>query len=469
MQPDLRSEDLTDRSTSKDTKRQIDIKTHMSVDNDKGIFVDFTVEDSELFALLKRQCENGVYIGFHYLNDTRVIKRGKHKILCQRDEIGCTLLHYAAKGSIAILEEIIRTSNEVQLDIRCFQGQTVLDYAIKYQQKDMSEFLISKHKELLLDNSTSTSQGINPFHWVAWHGDLSMFSVLTQTDIDLKTKTKNGLNLLDIAIMRNKYEFCESMIENENMLQNDKQDECGWNVAHYAAFSNNVKVLQLLKSKNDSLIMAKTKTMKTTLHIACEYGNFEAASFITEHFEDLLNCTDNLKWNALHYASKGGNTQIFHLLLEKGMDIASLTEEEKTVLHIACTSKQVKICKQVAHIFYDDPENQWLINKETTNNKWMAAHYIGVEKKGDGSEEEIVDILLNCKAKLYKRTKQGWSVLDIAVDHLNVRLVKHLLSSIHYRTKFGISKESLADNINKTKDKCISKILSNTLDEMTNQ
>ncbi|XP_062610256.1 uncharacterized protein LOC134272038 [Saccostrea cucullata] len=462
MLTDRRSEDLHDKRNSKGTRHYKDIP-NSSVNEVKGIFVDFTVEDSELFILLKRQCVNGVLVGFQYLNKTRVKDRGKHKILCQRDEDGCTLLHYAAQGgSIAILEEIMQTNSEVKIDIKCFRGQTVLDYAIKNEQKDMSEFLITKHKELLLD----TCQGIKPIHWVAWHGDLNMFYFLRQNDVDLNIKTKNGLNILDIAIMRNKDEFCESMINNEYMIQDGKHDECGWNIAHYAAYANNVNVLDLLKSKNKSFIMAKTTTQKTTLHIACEYGHLEVAGFIIENFEDLLHYTDDLKWNAIHYAGKGGNLQVLRLLKEKGMLITSLTGEEKTVLHISCTHKQVELCRYVTEKFYNDLQKRNLINKKTTTQSWMAAHYIGVERKGDGSEEKIVDILFGCEANLSEKTKQGWSVLRIAIDHCNRRLVKHLLS-ITYRTKLNITREILTDYLKIAKDEGIIKILQDTLNEMT--
>ncbi|XP_062602684.1 putative ankyrin repeat protein RF_0381 [Saccostrea cucullata] len=462
------SADLENGSTSKNNKCQNDIKTFTSVDNDKVIFVDFAVEDSEIFFLLKRQCKNGVLRGFSYLNETRIKKKKKHKIFCQRDEVGCTLLHYAAQGgSIAILKEIIKTNSEVEIDIKCFHGQTVLGYAIKYQQKDMCEFLIIEYKDLLLDNSisTCTCQGIKPIHWAAWHGDLSILCFLRQNNVHLNAKTKNGLNILDIAVMRNKYEFCESMINNENMIQDIKLDECGWNIAHYAAYANNVNVLKLLKSKNESFILAKTKTMKTTLHIACEYGHLEVVKFITENFEDLLQCTDDLEWNALHYAGKGGNLQVLLLLQKKGLIITSPTKEEKTVLHIACTHKQVNICRYVAEAFYKDPQKRDLINKKTTNQWWMAAHYIGVERKGDGSEEEIVDILFGYEADLSGKTKQGWSVLRIAMDHCNTRLVKHLLSKT-YRNKLKISEEILFDYIKNTKDESIQRILHDTLGEM---
>lgn len=85
---------------------------------------------------------------------------------------------------------------------------------------------------------------------------------------------------------------------------------------------------------------------------------------------------DDLGWNAIHYAAKGGNSIILKELIKKEMDIGCLTTDGKTILHIAYIHKHLEIRKYaVKHL----PTN--LLNAQTNNNGLTAGHYLAVEKK----------------------------------------------------------------------------------------
>lgn len=65
--------------------------------------VTFTIEDAEIFKLLKRQCLNGTLSVFHYLVGSRVKSKRKNHIFKQCDDKGCILLHYAAQGGSLLI------------------------------------------------------------------------------------------------------------------------------------------------------------------------------------------------------------------------------------------------------------------------------------------------------------------------------------------------------------------------------
>ncbi|XP_061178979.1 serine/threonine-protein phosphatase 6 regulatory ankyrin repeat subunit A-like isoform X2 [Saccostrea echinata] len=457
---------------------------HLNMEDDIGryIFVDFTVEDAQLFDLLKRQCLNGVYVGFKYLVESKVIPRKKNEIFHQHDAHGCTLLHYAAQGgSITIIEKILTTDPEAKLQNESYRGQNALHFAIKYKQKELSEYLITQHGKKFIKKSmvefdhskvkedrkiASNGTGeFEPFHWIAWNGDLRILEVLKEADVDLTRLTRNGLGILDIACMKKENDFCRHVIENEKQINLEKVDSSGWNISHYAAMSDNVEVLKLLKNKHEHLIKAKTHWNKTTLHIACEYGCRSIVTYLIGHFQSLLKSKDDHGWNAAHYAAKGGNLEILKELLKtKRIEIDSLTEEGKTLLHIACIHKQVEICNFVAERFSQDP-NWGLLDLKTTNHGWTAAHYLGVESKGDGSEAEIIDMLHERKMKLSATTNKGYSILTIAIDHLNTRLTKHILSN-KYRAILEITEKSIRKDREHTKNEQVLKILDDALSEI---
>lgn len=452
-------------------------------DIDKYVLVDYTVENEEIFHLLKIQCLNGVHIGFHYVNKSRVLQPDKKYIFHQRDENGCTLLHYAAQGgSITIFKEILNTDPEINIGVKCFRGQTALHFAVRYKQNKMTEYLITEHRDCftqasedLLSVSRHNGRGesvtpsnltgqFEPFHWIAWNGDTWLHHLWKEAHLTVTGLTKNGLDILDIACMNNQYEFCRHVIENEKEINVEKVDASGWNCAHYAAMWNNVKLLELLaKKKETQMILAVTKLEKTALHIACEYGNFEVANHLVQEYTDLLCCMDSLEWNALHYAAKGGNKQIFELLLKKGLKIDYLTKDKKTLLHIASIYKQIDICKFVAKTFSE--HHKELLNQKTTNQGWSAAHYVAVEVKDLQKQKEVIDILRQYGMNLKERTNQGVSILDVAIVYLDEELIK-LIVSPEYREILDITKEVILKGKVHTDDRLILKILDDAAEKI---
>lgn len=152
--------------------------------------VDFTIEDEQLFNLLKRQCLHGVYSAFEYLMRTRVKKSDKEYIFEQRDKNGCILLHYAAQGgNTIILDDILdilekKCPNVNFLEEKCIRGQCALHFAIKHQHKNMIDHIIKLHSDKRNQNAESTATHqesefdtvtcrgeFSPVHLAAWFGD----------------------------------------------------------------------------------------------------------------------------------------------------------------------------------------------------------------------------------------------------------------------------------------------------------
>lgn len=135
---------------------------------------------------------------------------------------------------------------------------------------------------------------------------------------------------------------------------------------------------------------------------------------------------DDEEWNALHYAAKGGNIELF-----KEMEITlweskfATTDNGKTVLHIACINNQVNICS---------PDSQYhkIINKTKKLKKWTAAHYVAVEIKEDGSEEKLIKLLHKGGLDLTYTTVDGYTVLGIACEHRNITLIGYLIKRHPY-------------------------------------
>lgn len=454
--------------------------------------VDFTFEDEQLFNLLKRQCLHGVPSEFEYLVKTRVTPNEKEYIFEQRDENGCILLHYAAQGgNTIILDEILKITSHKILENKCIRGQCALHFAIKHKQKDMTDHLIKLHSEKKKQDPETTAihqetecnivRGkFSPVHLAAWFGDTRLLTSLMENGFDILTKTRNGLNILDIACMKNlcwesdvEFQFCTYLLSNKLFkIDPRKTDMSGWNIVHYASLSN-FKLFEYLagSKKNHDLIKKPTKALKTCLHIACEFQKTKIVELIAEdsQLKTLVPNKDALGWNALHFAAKGGNLKILEYLLNlkvEGMGIGCKTNDGKTLLHIACIHKTTDICNFVIDRFLKEENvEEDLLNATTTNNGLTAAHYLAVEKKEDGSEREILDMLVNTKQMDFSvKSNRGLTVLEFAIDHLNKELIKCIVSE--YRDEFKLNNEILDKCINDTKDDSIKQILQTAVDEI---
>lgn len=297
---------------------------------------------------------------------------------------------------------------------------------------------------------------------------------------EINRKTRNGLSILDIACMKQlcgesetEFQFCEHLIINKLLKPNDlsKSDMSGWNIAHYASLSN-FKLFKYIASRDEvrELVMVKTKASKTCLHIACEFGKTEIVGFIAGHFtlKKLIPEKDKLGWNALHFAAKGGELKILECLLKiEGMEIDSKTDDGKTLLHIACIHKKTEICKFLIKQFGKNKDKyKELLNIKTTTNKLTAAHYLAVEKKEDGSEREILKMLINTKQVDFSAINgSGLTVLEFAVNHLNKELIECILSAT-YREVFQINAKILEKCKKYANDDSIKQILERTISEI---
>ena len=179
---------------------------------------------------------------------------------------------------------------------------------------------------------------------------------------------------------------------------------------------------------------ASQKTIgKTVLHTCCENGHYELCELIlkdTPFISTILHDRDYEGWNALHYAAKGGNLNVFKMkeeTLNSSEPLKVLCKETsyyETVLHICCMHKSVDICRYICNKLKSAPQ---IVNKVSTN-LWNAAHYVTVEIKQDGSEEELIAILVEAGIDIKSQSILGKTILTLAFEHRNNNLIDYLLT-----------------------------------------
>lgn len=387
---------------------------------------ELTFDDIYLSLLLRRHCRNGAFESFNYLLQKKVLESkdiNRLKLLTAHDKDGYTLLHCAAAGgSKDIFKALKEATRKIKIDDTTYGGHTVLHIACKHKKLCMCAYLLSDENNANLLLNKKSNQGWNAAHFAAVGGSMGILELLASKELDIKSETNNGLNVLHIASIHKHTEMCKRLIEGEETKTLiEKADAHGWNIAHFSAMVGDNGIFDLIKSVNN----VKTHRQKTILHIGCEHGHLDFCTSVLKSQPNFLYDIDDEEWNALHYAAKGGNLDLFKKMEEPLRESKfATTDNGKTVLHIACINNQVKICR---YICSPDSEYHKIINKPTKLKKWTAAHYVAVEIKEDGSEEKLIELLHNGGLDLEYTTVDGYTVLGIACEHRNKRLIDYLI------------------------------------------
>lgn len=397
------------------------------------------VDNTNLSQLLIRYCRSGAFKNLEGLMNEKILKQKEdvniQRMLTSRCKDGYTLLHYAAEGgSLSIFKALINATDQIKVDDTTYDGRTVLHIACKGNHLPLCTYLIKNYETLLLNKASNP--GWNAAHYTAAGGNFQILNLLERNGLDITCTTNNCLNILDIACLYNNKMLCKHIMKrNDLKLPLDKSNEHGWTIAHFAAMVGNEDVFNWLVEKN--IDMVKTKLQKTILHICCEYGNYDICKIILKCYEGIVYHSDHYNWNALHYAAKGGNLKVYKKVeryFRKYARLDEITREKETVLHIACINKSTKICQYICN----NNLYQGIIKVKCKLNDWTAAHYVAVEIEEGEADEELIRILVQSGIDLQAVSTDGLTVLGVACQYQNRKLINYLLREHNQLLGVGI-------------------------------
>ena len=311
----------------------------------------------------------------------------------QRDSAGNTMLHAAIKNKTNVQQISRILDQKASVDARNMDGDTALHIAVRLNQKENAEFLISRGANLLSLNGA-------------------------------------GLSSLYIALSSNPV---REWIINSNTIT--AKDSLGNSMLHYAAEWNFINAIPLI-IKSGLSINEPNATGQTPLFMAIRTDSPSTIRVLAENKAN-LNTRDSQGNSALHAAVRWNARNSALFLISAGIDINAFSLNGNTPLHdagaLGMSDMETILIRQGA-------------NLEVRNNEGNTPFMEAVRNAQIASAEKLAQ---NGSDPSTRNTR-GDTPLHIAVSVENADLVNMLLRmgcSIHARntrnrTPFQISLET---------------------------
>ena len=320
------------------------------------------------------------------------------------DDDGWTVLHYAARsGNLELFKYLIEKGSEV--DGKTRDHANCLHIAAWSGSFNICRVLLEEYS---FDINERNEKGFNALLCSAEFGDLEMYQYFTENWNCVTSKTEDSRHLLHIAASKGQFNLIKSILKYYELEIEIKCNK-GWTVLHYSAQSGNLELFEYLL-KSGSLIHEKTKNKCNCLHIAASNGHLNLCKRLLENYSFDIFMTDVKGWNALHYAAKSGNLELFHFFIQKGSDVYNKTNINSNCLHIAASNGRLNLFKTLVEDFKFD-----IFMKDDRG--WSV-----LNKAAKGGDLELFQYLIQLGADIYSRTNDNVTCLHISSYHGHLKL-----------------------------------------------
>ena len=179
------------------------------------------------------------------------------------------------------------------IDIKDKLGLTALHYSIIFNNHEAFKILLDKSNILINNN-----QNLNAFHICIQYNRINFFIDILSNNPELFINTSNNENLLQYAILFDKYDFIPYILK-KKINVNNQDITNGLCALHQIVIKNKIEIVQMLINYG------------ANINIQDYYGN-----------------------TAIHYSISEENVEILHLLLQYNPNLNLIDIDGNTPLHL---------------------------------------------------------------------------------------------------------------------------------------
>ncbi|XP_046547141.1 putative ankyrin repeat protein RF_0381 [Haliotis rubra] len=328
----------------------------------------------------------------------------------KQDENGWTPVMHAAKGGHEAVFDVLVDKGA---DLSPVDGdkETILHVACEGGNVEIIKYLL-KHD--IVNINCQDGKGWTPIMHAAMSGHKGVFDVLVEGGADLSLVGDYKMNTLYAACKGGNVEITQYLLKHD-IVNIDCQDGKGWTPIMHAAMSGHKGVFDVLVDEGADLSLL-CDDKETILHVACEGGNVEIIKYILKHDIVDIGSRDANGWTPLMYGVSNGNEDVFDVLVEAGADLSLVTNDNETILHVACVWGSFGITKYLL--------THEIVDIDSRDNNGLTA----VMATAMGGSIDVFKLLVKWGADLSLLTDTNQNILHLACSHGGVEIVKYLLT-----------------------------------------
>ncbi|ACP20925.1 hypothetical protein Aasi_1610 [Candidatus Amoebophilus asiaticus 5a2] len=375
----------------------------------------------------------------------RLLDLGVNKNI--ENQAGDTLLHIAVKESdVKMVEFLIEAG--MDRAVKSKDGRTLLHVAVKENKPAMVDYLIT----LGIDKNAKDHGGNTCLHTAVQEGNADMVYQLVAQRANRKEKNNQGSSCLHLAVQVNNFSMLAQLVA----LNFDKhaKDNQGNTPLHIAVEEGKEEIAKHLVQAGASLHIINKLGLTpidlaaTSKHISYIDLVFSATKSINTLGKDGL--------THLHRAVQRKDVKLIEQLIKCQADVTATDKVGKTPLHYAASEGHTKLVKILSAALKPKASLSSLFKKNSSlidivDNQGQTPLHLAIA----GGHIGTVKLLLQQKASLYVKDKQGITPLQKALDAKQTALIKLVVnipdcSPLHWAVEYnniGLIKQLLVAGI----------------------
>ncbi len=296
--------------------------------------------------------------------------------------------------------------------------ESFLDLAVSKKHFDIAKYLIENGAEV------RNLQKHQVLSFVIENGSLDLVKHFISKGVDVNLVDGYKRTLLHNAVLFNKYDIAEYLVNNERTIIN-AQDNNAYTPLLYAVEKKHTDIAELLikklAEKDDTgnalnYLMGRANGLqKTPLYEASQNGSLDIVKLLAENKADLKKRASN-RVSPTEIAIQNNHTDIAKYLIEHGVNVNETDKDGRGLLSQAIVTNSEGSVDFAKYLI----EKGAKINRQS-NDGWTPLH----EAVQTGNKE-MVQLLIDHDAFVNATDKLGWTPLHEASQRGNFEIFKLL-------------------------------------------
>lgn len=354
------------------------------------------------FAPIQIACLRG------HIDIVRILMDNKANV--NKDRGGITALYIASQNNHKEVVSFLLEKCGANIEIADLEtGFTPLHIAAKHGHTEIVGKLI-KHNAGVIHKTTL--KGSTAFYFACEEGHTDTVQLFINAGVNVN-EAINGITPLYAACEEGRKDTVKLLIENG---ANTKL--YGSSILHMVCAEGKIAIARLLIKEMQILSPCELdKDRFTPLHLACKSGQKEIIEFLVKEcgVEIFKHAVDGI--TPFHAACEQDNDEIINFLIPYLYGFNQWGNDMLTPLHVACNKDKRKIIKL-------------LIDEKICDvNCAIGSGFTPLIQSCSAGQEEVVSLLLACKADINQCNDEGFSALHFAYRSKNIKIMKLLISA----------------------------------------